>query len=153
MHVHCLTAVRLFQIKTIIIIVFLYILYFLFTPSLLRSTITYRVVCMLCCGVEYTRLACNKSLPLGTYFQDHVRSLIQANHRKPHKQLALLRNVVRQLGFVVLVLDVVITLPDCISLFTLDTLHSALYRIVSYQVRLVPVRFIRASLTSRAVKT
>lgn len=92
--------------------VIVFSLYFLFSVDTASSTlklaylIVWYLVCMLCFGVEYTRLACNKSLPLGTYFQDHVRSLIQANHRKPHKQLALLRNVVRQLGFVVLVLYV-----------------------------------------------
>ena len=52
------------------------------------------------CDVEYTEVTGSEALPLGTYFQDHVRSLVDSNERKVHKQFALLRNVVRQLGFV-----------------------------------------------------
>ena len=56
-------------------------------------------VCVCVCWLmtEYTDVTSSEALPLGTYFQEHVRSLVQYNADEVDQQLALLRNVVRQL--------------------------------------------------------
>lgn len=63
----------------------------------------YITVCsfILCYALlEYTDVTGIEALPLGSYFQDHVRSLILSDENKFWKQLVLLGNVVRQLGSV-----------------------------------------------------
>jgi len=49
------------------------------------------------CISEYTKDTGSEALPLGSYFQDHVRSFIQPQKRSIEKQYAFFGSVIHQL--------------------------------------------------------